>query len=68
MTRDPPFIGSALSETNLPQPESLVMGTWRGNRWISTPKPEEGVREGDRLLIYRLVCAVKRAFNQEIRQ
>ncbi|MCX5999019.1 MAG: TrkA C-terminal domain-containing protein [Chloroflexi bacterium] len=52
ITASSPFIGSALSGVKLPEQGGFFVGIERDLDWISLPKAEEKLKEGDRLVVY----------------
>ncbi len=52
LTKDSPFIESALQETRLAEKDLLVLGIERGKTWIPSPKPSEKLLDGDHVIVY----------------
>lgn len=52
ITSDSPYIGSYLSELNVPKSDFLVVGIERGKEWISHPRSRTKINEDDRLVVY----------------
>ncbi len=59
------LIGSSLSQCQLTEKGIMVSGIERGKNWIPTPKAEETVKEGDRLVLYGHLDALKSLFQLE---
>lgn len=60
-----PLIGSSLSQCELSEKGILVLGIERDKNWIPTPKAEETVKEGDKLIVYGRLDALKSLFQQK---
>jgi hypothetical protein len=61
---DSPIAGTSLSKCELSEKGISVLGIERGKDWIPTPKAEETVREGDKLIVYGRLDALKSLFQQ----
>jgi hypothetical protein len=61
---DSPIAGISLSQCELTEQGILVLGIERGKNWIPTPRAEETVREGDKLIVYGRLDALKSLFQQ----
>ena len=61
---DSPIAGTSLSQCELTEQGILVLGIERGKNWIPTPRAEETVREGDKLIVYGRLDALKSLFQQ----
>jgi Trk K+ transport system NAD-binding subunit len=59
-----PIVGSSLSQCELSEQGILVLGIERGKNWIPTPRAEETVKEGDKLIVYGRLDALKSLFQQ----
>ena len=62
ITQDSPFVGRSLVEANTPENEFRVVGIERGKEWISLPRSREVINEGDKLVVYGNLDALKRMF------
>ena len=62
ITQDSPFVGCSLVEANTPENEFRVVGIERGKEWISLPRSREVINEGDKLVVYGNLDALKRMF------
>jgi len=52
VTPESPIAGKSLVESRLTSKGVLVLGIERGPRWIPTPRAEEVIRSGDRVVVY----------------
>ncbi len=62
---DSSIVGTSLSQCELTKQGILVLGIERDKNWIPTPKAEETVREGDKLIVYGRLDALKSLFQQK---
>jgi hypothetical protein len=62
---DSHMVGSSLSQCELTEQGILVLGIERGKNWIPTPKAEEIIKVGDRLVVYGGLDALKSLFQKE---
>jgi len=62
---DSPLVGSSLSQCELSGRGLLVLGIERGKNWIPTPKAEETITMGDKLVVYGPLDVLKALFRQE---
>lgn len=62
ITQDSPFGGRSLVEANTPENAFWVVGIERGKEWISLPRSREVINEGDKLVVYGNLNALKRMF------
>jgi len=62
---DSPLVGASLSQSDLTTRGLLVLGIERDKNWIPTPKAEEVVKEGDKLVVYGDLGVLKAVFRQE---
>ena len=61
---DSALAGTSLSQSELSGKGILVLGIERGKKWIPIPKAEEIVGEGDKLVVYGYLDALKALFRQ----
>jgi hypothetical protein len=54
-----PLISETLSEQRLPEKNVLVLGIERKNAWIPVPKADEPILEGDRVIVYGPLKALR---------
>ena len=47
-----PLAGKTLAELRLTELSVLVLGIERKRRWMPTPRPDEIIEEGDRVVVY----------------
>jgi hypothetical protein len=59
------FIGSSIAEEKLTEKELLVLGIEREKRWIPIPKPNETIRNGDKLVVYGSLNVLKEIFSEQ---
>lgn len=64
VTKESPLVGQALVEANTAEGDSWILGVERGRRWISFPESQETIREGDRLVVYGDLDALKPQFQR----
>jgi hypothetical protein len=64
ITQDSPFIGHSLREANTAKDEFWVIGIERGKEWISLPRSVDTVNEGDKLVVYGNLSALKSIFKR----
>lgn len=57
-----PLVGSSLSQSELSGKGILVLGIERGKNWIPTPRAEEIVKGGDKLIVYGHLDVLKVLF------
>ncbi len=50
--RDSPMAGSLLSKCKICREDLLILGIERGRKWIPIPKPQEEIKDGDRIIVY----------------
>lgn len=50
--RDSPMAGSLLSKCKICREDFLILGIERGRKWIPIPKPQEEIKEGDKIVVY----------------
>ena len=62
ITRNSPLVGRPLAEVIPPDGEDWILGIERGNRWLSLPKPQETMEQGDRLVVCGALGALKQRF------
>ena len=62
ITLESPYIGHSLFELNDPSSEFLVIGIERGTEWISHPRSQTKIKEGDRLVVYGVLASIKEYF------
>jgi len=60
-----PFAGNSLSECKLTERGLLVLGIERGKGWIPILKAKEGIKEGDRLVVYGPLDTLKALFRED---
>ena len=60
-----PFIGKSLSDARLTDQGVLVLGIERGGRWLSIPRGDEKIREGDKLVVYGSPAILGATFRKE---
>ncbi len=59
ISADSPLISETLSEHRLPEKNVLVLGLERKHTWIPVPKADEPILEGDRVIIYGPLKALR---------
>ena len=64
ITRDSPLVGRPLVEVVPPEKDDWILGVERGNRWLSLPEPQETIRQGDRLVVYGALDALRPRFQR----
>lgn len=62
---DSPWIGSTLLEFRTGEKEFLFLGIERGKEWVPFPKVYEKIQEGDRLVVYGHLNALREHFKEE---
>jgi hypothetical protein len=62
--RESSLLGETLSGLNLTGRGVLVLGIERGNRWIPIPRPDEVIKEGDRVVVYGPLSALRTLFEK----
>ena len=62
---DSPLVGIPLSQCDLATKGLLVLGIERDKNWIPTPKAEEAITVGDKLVVYGSLDVLKALFRQE---
>jgi hypothetical protein len=60
-----PLVGVSLSRSDLSTRGLLVLGIERAKIWIPTPKAEEVIKEGDKLVVYGHLGVLNALFRQE---
>ena len=62
ITSESPYIDHSLYELNTPESEFFVIGIERGEEWISHPRSQRKIMEGDRLLVYGVLDNLREYF------
>jgi len=57
-----PLAGSPLSKCKICREDFLILGIERGRKWIPIPKPQEEIKEGDRIIVYGNLQTLKNLF------
>jgi hypothetical protein len=60
-----PLLGKTLSALALSEKGVLVLGIERGNSWIPTPRPDEVVSGGDRVVVYGVLKVLRSVFRND---
>jgi hypothetical protein len=60
-----PLVGGSLSQGELSAKGLLVLGIERDRNWIPTPRAEETIKVGDKLVVYGPLDILKALFRQE---
>jgi len=55
----------SLSESALSEKGLLVLGIERGHSWIPTPRPDETLSEGDRVVVYGPLKGLRSLFKSD---
>jgi len=63
--KDSPFVGYTLAEAYAPDSKLRLLGVERGRKWIPLPQSQEIINEGDRLVLYGELAALKHTFQSE---
>jgi len=61
---DSPFAGHSISESILKTKRILVLGVERGSEWIPTPGSSERLANGDKLIVYGPLKALRHMFSE----
>lgn len=54
------FVGQTVAETRIPESGFRILGIERDTRWIAAPKSDQNLQEGDRLVIYGQLEALRK--------
>jgi len=65
ITKNSDLIGHSAIEVNTAGHEFMVMGIERGRDWLSFPRSRELINEGDRLVVYGDLTALRQMFKQD---
>ena len=60
-----PLLGTSLSESALSEKGLLVLGIERGHSWIPTPRSDERLSEGDRVVVYGPLNVLRSLFRSD---
>jgi len=65
VTKGSPLVGASIAQANLQEHGSYLLGIERGHDWISLPRSDEKVLQGDNLVVYGVTSVLERLFKPE---
>lgn len=64
---DSPLVDASLSECKVGRGELVVLGIEREKEWVTVPKLKEKIKEGDRLVVYGPLQALRSLFKEGLK-
>jgi hypothetical protein len=61
---DSTLVGSTISKSKLSNKGLQILGIERGTTWIPTPKANETIQSGDKLVVYGILSSLRGLFHQ----